>query len=472
MYEYEKDTLIYDDAIEIDIKNMLEKILYTISKYWIQMLLVILIICEAVLSCAALVYKPQYTSYITYVVNKSGDEGTDVIVTTALGVSMTDAFESSGLKNMIQEQYEENPTWLNKRTVVPSYDQEANLLTLTMTTDNYYNTKSLTSVVENIFPQYASNILGTVSLNIIDKSEVEETPTNNYNIIFFLAVGVIAGIFGCICFVLIYAIKRKTIRRREDVKDISNLKCLEEVPFVKEKKHKKKDSQRLNCASAKKKNTLYGQSMQSLRQKIEKIMRSKNKKVLMVTSSVQGEGKSTVAFNLAVLLAQRKYKVILIDADLYHPVVATMLKSEVKGQGFVDYLAGKTDWRSIVHKDMPMDVIVGSEKTVSSSVLLKSEMGKLIEELKNEYDFVILDTPPTAYVADAGYIAKYVDSMLYVIRHDYAAKHYVEEGLDSIDQEHAEGIGYVLNAVDNKFKTEDKYGYRKYGYKSYSGEKA
>ena len=79
-----------------------------------------------------------------------------------------------------------------------------------------------------------------------------------------------------------------------------------------------------------------------------------------------------------------------------------------------------------------------------------------------------MDTPPSAYMADAGYLSKQLDAMLYVVRHDYTDKHLVEEGLHSLNQDCADGVGYVLNAVDNKMKTNDKYSYRKYGYKSYS----
>ena len=162
---------------------------------------------------------------------------------------------------------------------------------------------------------------------------------------------------------------------------------------------------------------------------------------------------------------------MLIDADLYHPTLTKMFDIDTNKAGLVDYLNGKVSWEECVCKNLPMDLLAGKEKkAVSSAVLLNERMEILLKELKEKYDIIIIDTAPAAYMADASYISKQVDAMLYVVRHDYTNRHLVEEGLDSINQEYAEGIGYVLNAVDNKMRTYDKYGYRKYGYKSYSLE--
>lgn len=137
--------------------------------------------------------------------------------------------------------------------------------------------------------------------------------------------------------------------------------------------------------------------------------------------------------------------------------------------GLVDYLNGETEWSNCIHECESINLFVGREKkAVSSNLLLGKKMQGLLTELKEEYDFIIVDTPPSAYMADAGYLSKQLDAMLYVVRHDYTDKHLVEEGLHSLNQDCADGVGYVLNAVDNKMKTNDKYSYRKYGYKSYS----
>ena len=469
MYDYKKNLEPYDDSVEIDLKNMVEKLIFTISRYWIPMLLSIVIICELVLICSTLTYKQQYTSYITYVVNKSGDESTDTVVAVGIGMALQETFETSGLKEMIESQYEESPEWLNKNSVVPTFDEETNLLTLTMSTDNYYNTKSLSKIVQNVFPEYVSQMIGTVDLSIIDQADAEKKPSNHYNAGFYLIVGILVGGFVCGCFTIIMSVNRKTIRRKEDMKTITRLKCLEEIPLVKIKKRSNKNIEtNLKCTSTKIKNTIYGQSVQSLRQKVEKIMLEKNKQSLMITSSIQGEGKSITSANLAILLSQRGYKVMLIDADLYHPTLTKMFDIDAK-VGLVDYLNGKVGWEECVCKNLPMDLLVGKEKkAVSSAVLLNERMENLLRELKEKYDIIIVDTPPAAYMADANYISKQVDAMLYVVRHDYTNRNLVEEGLNSINQECAEGIGYILNAVDNRMRTYDKYGYRKYGYKSYS----
>lgn len=470
MYDYKKSMMPYDDSIEIDVKNIIEKLIFTVSKYWLPMVLSIIIICELAVSYSAFTYEPEYAAYVTYVVNKSGDENTDTAVAAGIGIALEETFETSGLKEMIESCYKEKPDWLNTKSIVPTYDEETNLLTLTVSTNNYYNTKSLFEIVQEMFPQYASQLIGTVDLSVIDQAEVTKEPANPYKPIFNLEIGIFIGIFLCGCFIAIASAKRKTIRRKEDMKSITSLKCLEEIPLVKSKRRsKKKANNELKYTSKKLKNTVYGQSMQVLRQKVEKTMLQKGYKSLMITSSIQGEGKSTVSANLAISLAQRGYKVILVDGDLYHPVLTEMFHLKGMKNGLVDYLNGETEWSNCIHECESINLFVGREKkAVSSNLLLGKKMQGLLTELKEEYDFIIVDTPPSAYMADAGYLSKQLDAMLYVVRHDYTDKHLVEEGLHSFNQDCADGVGYVLNAVDNKMKTNDKYSYRKYGYKSYS----
>lgn len=131
---------------------------------------------------------------------------------------------------------------------------------------------------------------------------------------------------------------------------------------------------------------------------------------MLVTSSVPGEGKTTVAVNLAEAFAKKKYRVVLLDGDLRNPSVLKCIGlSERKGRGIIGVLKGQISLDEALtdYRDLSLKILPGVGSTQNPAGLLRSaRMKTLIEELKEDADLLIIDTPPCGVLSDASLLAE------------------------------------------------------------------
>ena len=157
-------------------------------------------------------------------------------------------------------------------------------------------------------------------------------------------------------------------------------------------------------------------------------LKIKSNPVIFITSTVKGEGKTFVAANLALTLSSLGKKVILVGTDLRNPQLHKTLNIEKNTKGLVDLLiSSDLSYKDLTIKttvnEISLDVILsGSIPPNPTEILANGELEFLFEELKQAYDYVIVDTAPTLLVADTTIIAKYADVFLYVIRANYSDK--------------------------------------------------
>ena len=187
---------------------------------------------------------------------------------------------------------------------------------------------------------------------------------------------------------------------------------------------------------------------------------------IMVTSVNAGSGKSYICVNLAISLALRKKRVILIDADLRHGST-----SEVVGQpkkGVSDYLAGReADWHSVVVKDRlhkGADVLPVGQFPPNPTELLEGErFARLIGELRKEYDVILIDCPPIEMMADAQIVEKLVDRCIFVLRVGLLDRAMLPEVEKLYKEKKFRNMSVILNGTVSDGKYGYKYGYG-YGY--------
>ena len=192
--------------------------------------------------------------------------------------------------------------------------------------------------------------------------------------------------------------------------------------------------------------------------------------IVGITSSTRGEGKSTTAVNLSYVLAESGKKVLLIDADLRIPSIAKKMRiasspglTDLLKIGGIELLADfefmhYNNWYIMPSGELPPN---------PSELLSSSKMGKLLEGLKEIFDYIIIDLPPINLVSDALAISKYITGMVLVIREDYIEKPELEAGVRQLRLSNVKLLGCVLNETTSGKGYYSKYKYKRY-YKYYS----
>lgn len=190
-------------------------------------------------------------------------------------------------------------------------------------------------------------------------------------------------------------------------------------------------------------------------------------KVIMVSSAVPSEGKTTVAVNLALTLAETGRQVALVEADLRRPRVTRYL-GMVGGAGLTNILAGSAELEDVLqpHGDGHLSVIAaGPTPPNPSELLASSHMFKLIDELRDKNDYVLIDAPPLLPVADASGLAVMVDGVVLSIRYGSTRKEQLQQTRATLDRVGARTLGIILNIVPPKAEITSAYGYGyNYGY--------
>ena len=188
-------------------------------------------------------------------------------------------------------------------------------------------------------------------------------------------------------------------------------------------------------------------------------------RVIQVTSPAAGDGKSTLALNLAISLAKSGKRTILVEADFRRPRVHK-LTGVSNSTGFVDVLRGEAELNDAIQDTEVSDFFVlpcGSRPKDPAELLIKAEFEQALEVLRDRYDYVIIDTPPVLAVTDPSGIAARVDGVLVCIR---LSRHTRELGRRTFEQLRDVGAtiaGVVINGVDER----DAYGYGNYRYSDY-----
>ena len=217
------------------------------------------------------------------------------------------------------------------------------------------------------------------------------------------------------------------------------------------------------------------ESYKSIRANITFSLMKKGCKKIVFTSSVAGEGKTTTTINLAISFAQAGQKVLLIDGDLRKPKIHQYF-SISNTPGLTDYLGStvsasnqdRVDLFSIVHitEYENLSVICSGSIPPNPAEILGSEpMANFLDDVSNDFDYIIIDTPPINIVSDALPIIRESDGVVLVVRYNQSTHPEVEKAIAALEFIDAKILGFVVNFVETKSGGKYNYGkYSKYRY--------
>ena len=178
-----------------------------------------------------------------------------------------------------------------------------------------------------------------------------------------------------------------------------------------------------------------------------------NRRSILLTSPGPSEGKSTTVANLAITIAQKGVKTLLVDSDLRRPVLDILFLGSHKQVGLSNYLNGGTSIKDMVRPTtvhgldlMPAGVAVKN----AAEILSSRQMVKFIQEAEKEYSIVILDSPPVLPVSDASILASIVDGVVLILRTDKTTRQSIKESVTTLNSVNANIMGCVLTGTEKR----------------------
>ena len=349
-------------------------------------------------------------------------------------------------------------------TITASSVENTNAFTITVTAQTAQNAQRiLQSVMEN-YPVIAKDIIGDTTLSLLSSSGMPTRPINANSGRRSAMMGVLAVLALFAGGFYLSSTLRKTVRREEDFKSALNVKCIGSVPKATFRKKKGSNDRRIRMDN-KRISYTFKESIRTLRTRVERIQKEKGAKVFLVSSAIAGEGKSTISVNLALSLASKGSKVILMDMDFRNASVLPILGLENPDKGLTDVIEGKAKLSDIAmgYEKTGLVVFPAGKSRNTRSILSNPRLESLFQRSRKVADYIIVDTPPSSILSDTSELVSYADQGIFVVRQDYAPMNRVVEGIDLLYDSGLEMAGCILNYVEPGVASRFGYGYG-YGY--------
>ncbi len=270
-----------------------------------------------------------------------------------------------------------------------------------------------------------------------------------------LALGTVIGAG----LVLLKEARRNGFRTVEDLEQSTGCTVMGQIPRIHTNKREK-----LLGFLRENPSSVFVEAIRNMRTSILMTNVDKPPQVVMFTSSVPAEGKTTISISLANNLAALDKKVLLIEGDIRRQTLNQYFRDAKAGGGLLAVVAGEMELADAVHhqEELGIDVLVGTETNMNAADLISSEKFRnFIETLRAEYDYIIIDTPPVTLVPDARLISPLADATLYCVLWDKTQKWQVQHGLREFTSFGQNVTGVVFSQVDPR-------GMKRYGYGHYS----
>lgn len=457
---------------QIDLISMLKDI----AKEWWAILLLSLAVALFADIWVNVTYQPEYKTSTTFVVTAKG-MNTNVYQnlnsTQQLAQQFTEIMDSNVLKKKVAQDLKMSSLNIDSSVdLVP----ETNLITLSVKAGTAVESyRILQSIMKN-YNTVSDYAIKNVIIETIQSPSVSMAPVNPLNekktmIIAFIAA---AAVFMVLVAGLSYL--RDTIKNPKDVTSKLDTRLLGSIYHEKKSKsiklRKKKEFVSMLISNPLR-SFQYAESNKMMSSRVRSYMDKENAKTLLVTSVMENEGKSTVAANLALGLAQEGSRVMLIDCDFRKPAQYKIFDMEGKdADDLGKVLTGKAGTENLIcnWNDTNLYMILNRTSSNSIEALLKSTtLRQIVGFCRQNMDYVIIDTSPLALVSDTEELAQMADASVLVVRQDTVLTKDINDAIDILNNTRGKVLGCVLNDASSSQITGST---AHYGYGGYYEKRA
>ena len=438
-------------------------------RQWWAILLFSITVAILVNLVASIVYRPVYATSTTFVVTTRGTNTSiyeNITSATDTAARFQTILESNILKRAIAKDL--NIDEYNATTEVKLLE-ETNLIVLTVKHKSALMAYRYIQSIMNNYSVVSDFVIKNVVLDVIQSPTIPLMPSNPNRSKLFTLLGLIAGFAIAILYVAYYSYLKDTVKNSKEASSKLAARLLGTVYHEKVGKERRKTRKNSMVITNPILSFRYTESCRMAASRIRSRMDRKGAKTLLVTSVAENEGKSTVASNIAVSIAQEGKNVLLIDADFRKPSLYKIFdidKNQVTNLVAI-LRSGVGMQKSIVKlKKYPLYFILNNTNTGSiDDVLANNRFRSLIRFSRTKFDYIILDTAPMGLVPDAEGIAELCDASLIVVREDVILAKNINDAIDTLNETNAKVLGIVFNDAKlrgvSAIRTNSAYNYNK-----------
>ena len=386
-------------------------------------------------------FRPTYTSTATFIVEIEGD-GTFIGQSTSkvLLASIPQVITSRDMSELITERLDGKTSAARISAEVIEDTNVISMSAVGFSPESAYHT--LKTALE-VYPDLARHAVGKTSMSYIIRPSVPTASDGAASAVRSVLTGLIIGTVVCLGVIVVKDLLFPTF---DSVEEIRKRFGFDKVCSIPEIQSASADLPfRINDRSV---NRRFYDAIGRMRSSVAHEARKKDLRTILVTSTVPSEGKTTVAVNFALSLAQHGMRVLLIECDLRNPAMADTLGVTTGGHPpFSEVIRVRSKLsESIIRCGENLDVICESEYNEDAAELITSEfVRKLVLTAREKYDYVIADTPPLTAASDAAVLGEYFDAFIYVIKKGFTSVHSVEEAIEQLRYSKSIPVAAVLN---------------------------
>lgn len=435
-------------------------IIKDILQRWILIVAVMIVFGSVFDFMKTVTYVPQYGTSMTATLSGGEDTFKNIDKVQSYVNTLDYLMNSNNAKSYVKKKMPISKTTYKAEVTL----KQANVVKIKVTADTkreaYFSIKYLNDWYRENTERYSF----PYNITVLKESKFSTKPVNpNSHIKNFLIGGVGSG-FVLSCLLGLYFFLRDTIKSEEEVENKLDTRLYAKLPFEVKKREDARNKKAILITSLKT-SFFFRESINKLRSKVEASSDKHGYKSFMITSAYENEGKSSVAANLALALAKNGRKVVLVDADFNKPAVFKIFDLD-GSKSLNKAIEGTSSWSSQVVSDRSgLDLLPCSQDTLKSEILTNSKkLDEIMKELREEYDFVIVDTCPAYYLNEPMAMNELVDATLFVVRQDYVTSDVINETVKRLTYVKDNVLGVVFkNVVSEGNKGTSNYNNR-YGY--------
>lgn len=438
-------------------------IIKDILQRWILIVAVMIVFGSVFDFMKTVTYVPQYGTSMTATLSGGEDTFKNIDKVQSYVNTLDYLMNSNNAKSYVKKKMPISKTTYKAEVTL----KQANVVKIKVTADTkreaYFSIKYLNDWYRENTERYSF----PYNITVLKESKFSTKPVNPNSHIKNFLIGAVGSGFVLSCLFGLYFFLRDTIKSEEEVENKLDTRLYAKLPFEVKKREDARNKKAILITSLKT-SFFFRESINKLRSKVEASSDKHGYKSFMITSAYENEGKSSVAANLALALAKNGRKVVLVDADFNKPAVFKIFDLD-GSKSLNKAIEGTSSWSSQVVSDRSgLDLLPSSQDTLKSEILTNSKkLDEIMKELREEYDFVIVDTSPAYLLNETMAMNELVDATLFVVRQDYATSDVINETVKRLTYVKDNVLGVVFkNVVSEGNKGTSNYNNR-YGYNKY-----